>query len=234
MRSRTTCTVRARSTSALQSENDTQAFRVPPPTETPASWQRAELRYFGLTPPVLAAFLAPVLFGAGLVLLLTGSLAVGMLLLLAAVLLAALYAEQARRRRSSSLDRVAAAAIDHTRALAGFTGASVHAWTHAVREIARLRLDASRWARKRSQLQYALGGRVRGRRRRGRAAACRDEGGRRPDRGVHRRGERGRRAGADTHLAGEARRLAHRGSFARLSGRSWIRTRGLRLIRAAL
>lgn len=144
----------------MQSETDTQAFRVPPPTETPPSWERAEPRYFGLTPHVLAAFLAAVLFGAGLVLLLTGSLAVGLLLLLAALLLAALYAEQARRRRSSSLDRVAAAAVDQTRAVAGFTGASVRAWTHAGREVARLRLDASRCARKRSQLQYALGGAV--------------------------------------------------------------------------
>jgi hypothetical protein len=160
MPSRTTCTARARSTSAMQSENDTQAFKAPPPMETPPSWERVEPRYFGLTPHMLAAFLAAVLFGAGLVLLLTGSFAVGLLLLLAALLLGALYAEQARRRRSSSLDRVAAAAVDHTRALAGFTGASVLAWTHAGREIARLRLEASRCARKRSQLQYALGGAV--------------------------------------------------------------------------
>lgn len=144
----------------MQPENDTQAFNVPPPAETPPSWERVEPRYFGLTPHMLAAFLAAVLFGAGLVLLVTGSLAVGLLLLLAALLLTALYAEQARRRRSSPLDRVAAAAVDQTRALAGFTGASVRAWTHAGREVARLRLEASRCARKHSQLQYALGGAV--------------------------------------------------------------------------
>lgn len=144
----------------MQSESETQQFEVPPPAETPPAWERAEPRYFGLTPHMLAAFLAAVLFGAGLVLLLTGSFVVGLLLLLAALLFGALYAEQARRRRSSSLDRIAAAAVDQTRALAGFTGASVRAWTHAGREVTRLRLEASRCARKRSQLQYALGGAV--------------------------------------------------------------------------
>jgi hypothetical protein len=144
----------------VQPEDDTQAFKVPPPAETPPTWERVEPRYFGLTPHMLAAFLAAVLFGAGIVLLLTGSIAVGLLLLLAALLLGALFAEQARRRRSSSLDRIAAAAVDQTRALAGFTGASMRAWTHAGREVARLRLEASRCARKRSQLQYAFGGAV--------------------------------------------------------------------------
>jgi hypothetical protein len=141
-------------------EGETQRFESPPAAETPVSWERAEPRYFGLTPHLAAAFVAAVLFGAAVVLLATGSLAVGLLLLLAALLLAALFAEQARRRRASSLDRVAAAAVDHTRALAGFTGSSVRAWTHASREIARLRLEASRCARKKSQLQYALGGAV--------------------------------------------------------------------------
>jgi hypothetical protein len=121
---------------------------------------RDGVRHFGLTPHTLAAFVAAVCFGAGLVLVLTGSFVVGALLLLAAVLLAALYAEQARRRRDSALDRIAAAAVDQTRALAGLTGASVRAWTGAGRRLAALRLEASRRARERSQLQYALGGAV--------------------------------------------------------------------------
>jgi multidrug resistance efflux pump len=82
------------------------------------------------------------------------------LLLVAAVLLAAIYAEQARRRRDTAFDRIAAAAVDHTRALAGFTGSSVRAWTGAGRELARLRLEANRRAKERTQLQYALGGAV--------------------------------------------------------------------------
>ena len=144
----------------MRPEQETQAFEVPPPAESPPTWQRAEPHYFGLTPHTLAAFVAAFLFGAGIVLLINDSVAVGVLLIVAAALLAALYAEQARRRRSSSFDRIAAAAVDHTRALAGFTGASVRAWTTAGRELARLRLEANQCARRKSQLQYALGGAV--------------------------------------------------------------------------
>jgi hypothetical protein len=141
-------------------ENETQAFEVPPPAETPATWDEARPRYFGVTPHGLAAVLAAFAVGAGVVLLFSGYILVGVLLLVAAVLLGAIYAEQARRRRDSALDRIAAAAVDHTRALAGFTGSSVRAWTGAGREIARLRLEANRRAKARTQLQYALGGAV--------------------------------------------------------------------------
>jgi hypothetical protein len=103
---------------------------------------------------VLAAFA----FGAGIVLLVAGYVLVGALLLVGAALLALIWAEQARRSRATAFDRVTAAAVDHTRALAGFTGSSVRAWTRAGREIARLRLEANRLAKQRSQLQYALGG----------------------------------------------------------------------------
>jgi hypothetical protein len=136
----------------------TDEFEVPPELETPTAYERVQPHYFGLTPRGLVIALAAVAFGAAVVALATGNLAVGLLLLVAALFLAALYAEQARRSRSSSLDRVAAAAIDHTRALAGFTGASVRAWTRAGREVASFRVEASKLARERSQLQYALGG----------------------------------------------------------------------------
>jgi hypothetical protein len=141
-------------------ESKTEAFQVPPPTETPAAWEEARPRYFGITPTGLAAVLAAFAFGAGIVLLFSGYVLVGALLLVAAVLLAAIFAEQARRQRHSAFDRVAAAAVDHTRALAGFTGSSVRAWTGAGRKLARLRFEANRRAKERSQLQYALGGAV--------------------------------------------------------------------------
>jgi hypothetical protein len=118
----------------------------------------ARPRYFGLTPRGLVVAIAVIAFVLGIVGLATGNVAAGVLLIVAAVFLAAVYLEQAKRRRESSLDRVAAAAVDHTRALAGFTGSSVRAWTRAGRELARLRVEASMRARERSQLQYALGG----------------------------------------------------------------------------
>jgi hypothetical protein len=140
-------------------EPKTEAFEVPPAEESPATWETAKPRYFGVTPRGIAAVLAAFAFGAGVVLVVAGELVVGILLLAAALLLAALWLEQARRQReSSAFDRVAAAAVDHTRAVAGLTGASVRAWTTAGREITRLRLEASRLARQRAQLQYALGG----------------------------------------------------------------------------
>jgi hypothetical protein len=145
---------------SLNENETTQAFQVPPATETPANWDQARPRYFGVTPHGLAAAIGAFAFGAGVVLLASGYVVAGVLLLVAAALLAAIYAEQARRRRDSAFDRVAAAAVDHTRALAGFTGSSVRAWTGAGREIARLRLEASRRAKDRTQLQYALGGAV--------------------------------------------------------------------------
>jgi hypothetical protein len=141
-------------------ENETQAFEVPPATETPATWDDTRPRYFGVTPHGLAAVIAAFAFGAGIVLLVSGAILVGVLLLVAAALLGAIYAEQARRRRDSAFDRVAAATVDRTRALAGFTGSSVRAWTGAGREIARLRLEANRRAKERAQIQYALGGAV--------------------------------------------------------------------------
>jgi hypothetical protein len=117
----------------------------------------ARPHYFGLTPRGLVVALAALAFVLGVVGLATGNVAAGVLLLVAAAFLTALYLEQATRRHESALDRVAAAAVDHTKALAGFTGSSVRAWTRAGREVARLRVEASLRARERSQLQYALG-----------------------------------------------------------------------------
>jgi hypothetical protein len=140
-------------------ERKTETFEVPPAEESPATWATTKRRTFGIAPHGISAVLAAFALGAGIVLLVAGEVAAGIVLLVAALLLAALWVEQARRQReSSAFDRVTAAAVDHTRAVAGFTGASVRAWTTAGREIARLRLEVNRLARHRSQLQYALGG----------------------------------------------------------------------------
>ena len=116
-------------------EPKTEVFDAPPTGE----WVDPKPRYFGVTPHGLAAVLAAFAFGAGIVLLVAGYVLVGVLLLVGAALLALIWAEQARRSRATAFDRVTAAAVDHTRALAGFTGSSVRAWTRAGREIARLR-----------------------------------------------------------------------------------------------
>src|ERR1700753_2328894 len=101
----------------MNDTGQTDEFEVPPELETPPVYERVQPHYFGLTPRGLVAAIAAIAFGAAIAAFATANAAVGVLLLVAAVLLAALYVEQARRSRSSSFDRVAAAAVDHTRAL---------------------------------------------------------------------------------------------------------------------
>jgi hypothetical protein len=140
--------------------DDTDEFEVPKMAPTTPVYEKVEPRYFGVTPHVLVAVLAAATLLAGAALLAGGSVAVGVLLVLAGVFLTALFAEQARRRRSSSLDRAAAAAIDRSLAVAGFTRATVVSWTSAGRRAAKLRLEAMKLARERSHVQYELGGAV--------------------------------------------------------------------------
>lgn len=128
--------------------------------ETPPSYERVEPRYFGLTPHVLVAVLGAGALLAAVALLASGDVAVGVLLLVASLLLGALFFEQARRRRASSLDRAAAAAVDRSLALAGFTRVTVGAWTGASRRAAKLRLEARKLARERTHVQLELGGAV--------------------------------------------------------------------------
>lgn len=128
--------------------------------ETPPSYERSEPHYFGLTPHLLAATVGGMALLAGVLLLASGAVAVGVLLVVLGVLLVTLFVEQARHRRATSVDRVAAAAIDNSLAFAGFTGATVGAWAAAGRDAARFRLEARRLARRRSKLQFALGGAV--------------------------------------------------------------------------
>jgi hypothetical protein len=131
-----------------------------PEIESPPTYERVEPHYFGMTPHGLVAALAAIAMLVAAILLATGSVVVGVLLVVTAALLAALFVEQARRRRASSLDRLTAAAIDRSLALAGFTRATVGAWTGAGRRTAKLRLEVVKLARERSRVQYELGGAV--------------------------------------------------------------------------
>lgn len=140
--------------------DDTDEFQVPDIPPSAPAYERVQPKYFGLTPHVLVGILGAAALLAGVALLAGGSAAVGVLLLVAGLFLAALFAEQARRRRSSSLDRAAAAAIDRSLALAGFTRVTVTSWTSAGRSAAKLRLEAMKLARERSHVQYELGAAV--------------------------------------------------------------------------
>ena len=124
----------------------------------PPAYERVQRRVYGLAPGGLVAVATLLTLAAAVVGLATGDLVVGVLLLPAPLLLGVLCVERARWHGESSLERGAAEAVDRTRALAGFTGATAGAWTRAGRDVVRLRLEAHRLARERSRLQYALGG----------------------------------------------------------------------------
>ena len=111
------------------------------------SWEETERHVFGVAPRWLPGAAAAVTFVGAITAFAFGSAVVGALLLLAALLLVSVQADGARRNAA---------------ALAGFAGASVRAWTGAGREVARLRLEASRLGRERARTQYAFGGAVYG------------------------------------------------------------------------
>lgn len=127
------------------------------PVETPATYQVAERRVFGVAPTGALPLFALALLVAGVAFLATGNLVAGLALLLAGLAFGALFLEQARRRRASRLDRFAATAVDRSLAFAGFAGGSVSAWTGAGREVTRLRLEAQRCTRDKTQLLHELG-----------------------------------------------------------------------------
>lgn len=138
-------------------DRDTGTFEAVELESSPTEYQVVERHMFGLAPTALVAALAGVCLVAAFVLFALGSIVAALVILLAAFLLATLFVEQARRCRTSSLDRAAAGALESSRALAGFAGASVRAWTGAGREVTALRLEAKRLSHERSKVQYALG-----------------------------------------------------------------------------
>lgn len=126
----------------------------------PPTYERMEPRYFGVAPHLLAGAVGGMALLAGVLLLVSGSVAVGVLSVVLGLLLAALYVEQARHRRASAVDRAAVAAIHGSLAFAGFTGATAGVWAGAGRDATRLRIEARRLARRRAKLQFQLGGAV--------------------------------------------------------------------------
>lgn len=143
----------------MSEREHTQAFELPPPeaAESPATYQVAERTLFGVTPTSAVAMLAVLALAAAIGFLVEGRLILGLLFLLGALFLAGLFLEQALHRRDSAVDRAAAGAVDRSRALAGFAGASARAWAGASREVTRVRLELRRLGRERTRVQLALG-----------------------------------------------------------------------------
>jgi uncharacterized membrane protein len=140
-------------------EPKTEAFEVPAtePAPAPVSYEQVQRRTFGLAPHTLVAAIAAAALGAAAVLLATGHFVAGFVALAVALLLGAFYVAEARGRRRTAVDRATAAAVDNSRALAGFAHASLRAWSSAGRRVTQLRLEARRLASERARLLPELG-----------------------------------------------------------------------------
>jgi hypothetical protein len=140
-------------------EPETEAFEVPATDSAPVpvSYEHVERRTFGLAPHTLVAALALASLAVSVLLVATGHPIAGLLVLAVALLLGALYVAEAHGRRRTAVDRATAAAVDNSRAFAGFAHASVRAWSSAGRRVTQLRLEKRALSRERSRLLPALG-----------------------------------------------------------------------------
>jgi hypothetical protein len=131
-----------------------------PPDETgrvPVHYDRAEPRYYGVTPATLLLVLAGVALTLAVVLLVTGRWPFGLILLGASVLLALLFLEAARRRPIGPMARSTAEALDAFRARAGVAADSFATRGRAARRVIVLRRELQRMGPLRVQLLFELG-----------------------------------------------------------------------------
>jgi hypothetical protein len=131
-----------------------------PPDETgrvPVHYDRAEPRYYGVTPATLLLVLAGVALTLAVVLLATGRWPLGLILLGASVLLVLLFLEAVRRRPTGPVARSTAEALDAFRARAGVAADSLATRGRAARRVITLRRELQRMAVVRAQLLFELG-----------------------------------------------------------------------------
>ena len=131
-----------------------------PPDETgrvPVHYDRAEPRYYGVTPATLLLVLAGVALTLAVILLATGRWPLGLILLGASLLLLLLFVEAARRRPAGPVARSTAEALDAFRARAGVAADSLATRGRAARGAITLRRELRRMAVLRAQLLFELG-----------------------------------------------------------------------------
>jgi hypothetical protein len=123
--------------------------------ETPATYARAEPRWFGLPPLGLVTTLTVVAAVAGVLLLAGSHRLVGGLLLVLALAGVLLLAAEVRRRRDTRLQNAVADRVDHARDASRFGLAAVFGWARAAIRVALLRFEASRLLREREHADDA-------------------------------------------------------------------------------
>ena len=105
----------------------------------PIDVQHAEPTYFGLGPPLFVLGVAVVLLVLGLILVLAGSVAFGVLALVVGFCLFPTFLAGARRWPDHTVSQVGISTADRVRGEAGVAVESISAWSRAGRESVRLR-----------------------------------------------------------------------------------------------
>jgi hypothetical protein len=137
----------------------TKAMEVPA-DETgpvPVHYERAEPRYYGVTPSTLVLVLAAAALTLAIVLFAVGRWPLGLILLGVSVLLGLIFVEAARRKPDGAVARSTAEALDAFRARAGFTADTIVTRGRATRTLLALRRELQKMAVLRSQLLFELG-----------------------------------------------------------------------------
>ena len=125
--------------------------------DVPIDVQHAEPRYFGLGPPILVFAVALVLFATGIVLLVRGSVGLGVIAVVLAVCLLPTFLAGARRWPDTPIARAGLSTADRLRDEAGAAAESISAWSRAGREVARLRKEQFALRRERDAKIRELG-----------------------------------------------------------------------------
>lgn len=131
-----------------------------PPDETgrvPVHYDRAEPRYYGVTPSTLVLVLAAAALTLAIVLLVTGHWPVGLIVLGLSLLLALVVVEAARRKPAGTVARSTAEALDAFRARAGVAADSLATRGRAARQVISLRRELQRMSQLRARLLFELG-----------------------------------------------------------------------------
>jgi hypothetical protein len=121
---------------------ETKLVELPHETgPVPVTVTRAEVRWFGVPPPLLLAGLAAAAFVAAVAVFAAGPWPYGLLLLGVAALLASVFLEVARRRPDSALRRASAEAAGTARERARAAADSLLARAGAVVDVQRIRTE---------------------------------------------------------------------------------------------
>lgn len=119
--------------------------------------QHAQPRYFGLGPPVFVFSAALLLLLLGILVIVTGPLALGVLMVIVALALLPTFLAGARRWPETSIARAGISTADRVRGETGAAVDSIAAWSRAGRDVARLRREQFQLRRERDAKIRELG-----------------------------------------------------------------------------